>query len=144
MKKRIASFIAPVLFALGASCHDEPEPGPPVTFDPECEADFSERGEALISALSDCTTDADCTISQTAPSCLGPFLCSRAITRGNDAAYQDAASQLVDEYIAECGDFCAVADCVGPDALRAFCDTSIGKCAIDPTPPGGGEPAQSD
>lgn len=143
MKKRYA--IVPfVIVALGASCHDEPEPGSPISLDPECERGFVERGEEVVSALSDCSTDADCTISRTAPGCLTPFLCSRAISVGSDPAYQDAASQVVEEYIAECGNFCAVADCVGPDDLRAFCDTSIGKCAIDPTPPGGGQPAQSD
>jgi hypothetical protein len=129
MKKRYATL--PFIFALGAGCYEtEPEPGPGVSLDPECYDRFVERGRAVVASVAACETDADCVIACSSPGCLTPFLCSEAIAVGNDAAYEDAASALVDDYIAECGNFCAVADCVGPEQLRAACDTSIGQCSL--------------
>jgi len=125
------------IFALGLSCHDEPELGPPTSLDPACAEEYQTRASEVLASVAQCESDADCVLANREPGCLTPFLCSKAIAVGNDAAYEDAATQLIDEYIAECGNFCAEADCVGPEQLRAACDTSIGQCVIEDAPSDG-------
>jgi hypothetical protein len=135
MNKRHASLPFILAFAIGAGCHGEPEPGGGgVSLDPECAEEYDARASAVLASVNSCSSDADCIIARSSPGCISPFLCSTAIGRGNDAAYEDAASQLVEDYIAECGNFCSVADCVGPEQLRALCDTTIGRCTIEVLP----------
>lgn len=63
-----------------------------------------------------------------------PFICNEAIARGNEAALEAIARAGVEAYLAECGNFCCVADCVGEDNLRAQCDTGIGQCDLEGIP----------
>ena len=143
MKKRYA--ILPFVLALGAGCFFEPErelePGPPLpepepgtALDLECENEHVERGREALAQIAECESDADCVVASNSSNCLTPFICNQAIARGNEAALEAIASAEVEAYLAECGNFCAVADCVGEENLRAICDTSIGQCDLEVVP----------
>jgi hypothetical protein len=134
MKKRYASLS--FILALGAGCfgEPEPEPGPGQSLDLECENEHVEQGKAALALLAACESDADCVVASNSSNCLTPFICSQAIARGNEAALEDIASAAVEGYLADCGNFCSVADCVGEEQLRARCDTSIGQCELEVLP----------
>jgi hypothetical protein len=146
MKKRYATL--PFILALGAGCFFEPEhelePGPGPSIDPEpepgraldfeCQEKHVELGRAALALLAACESDADCAVAGNSSNCLTPFICNQAIARGNEAALEATASAAVEAYLAECGNFCAVADCVGEEQLRAICDTSVGQCTLEVLP----------
>lgn len=143
MKKRYASL--PFILALGAGCFFEPErelpPGTPLpepepgrSLDFECQEEHVELGRAALALLAGCESDADCVVAGNTANCLTPFICNQAIARGNEAALEATASAAVEAYLAECGNFCAVADCVGEEQLRAICDTSISQCTLEVLP----------
>jgi hypothetical protein len=143
MKKRHA--ILPFILALGAGCFFEPErelpPGTPLPepepgrgLDFECENEHVERGREALALIAECESDADCVVAGNSSGCLTPFICNQAIARGNEAALEAIASAAVEDYLAECGNFCTVADCVGWENLRAICDTSVGQCDLEVLP----------
>jgi hypothetical protein len=143
MKKRHA--ILPFILALGAGCFFQPEhelePGTPLpepepgrSLDFECQNRHVERGREALALIAECASDADCVVAGNSSNCLTPFICNQAIARGNEAALEAVAGAAVEAYLAECGNFCAVADCVGEQQLRAKCDTSIGQCALEVLP----------
>ena len=141
MKTRHA--LLPFILALGAGCFFEPErelePGTPpsepgLSLDFECQNRHVERGREALALIAECESDADCVVAGNSSNCLTPFICNQAIARGNEAALEAIASEAVEAYLADCGNFCAVADCVGEEQLRARCDTSIGQCELEVLP----------
>lgn len=134
MKKRYG--IIPLFLAIGFAGGCEEKPDLSRSLDPECLEKYERLGAQVLAEFAVCDDDVDCTLSQAGAGCVSPFLCPRAIARGNEAAYAEASSLVVEEFLAECGNFCAIADCSGPESLRTFCDTSIGQCATEYVPPG--------
>lgn len=132
MNERYVTF--PIILAL-AGCFDaEPEPSAGESLDLACENEHVEHGKAALAQLASCQSDADCIVASNSSGCVTPFICFQAIARGNEAALEALASAEAEAYLADCGNFCAVADCVGVEQLRAVCDLSIGQCALDVLP----------
>ena len=119
-----------LLLGVAWACEEVPEE-PPRRLDPECRAAFEERGRDVLAEHAACQTDADCARINNGPGCISPFHCSIAVSKGQESAFVDLATAIVDEYIAECGNFCAVTDCVSPEALAPVCDTDTGLCTFE-------------
>lgn len=123
------SEIGEIIFSHGAG-HDVHGSGPeepPRSLDPRCAELFESKATVLREAFAACETDADCTLVE-GPGCLSAFLCTSAIAAGSEEQYLSSAQSEIDDYIAECGNFCSIADCEVSSDLRAFCDTSTGLC----------------
>ncbi len=121
--------IGEIIFEYGKG-HHGPGSGPeepPRSLDPECAERFESRAQVVREAFAACETDADCTFVE-GPGCLSAFLCTSAVAAGNEEEYLSSAQIEIDEYIQECGNFCSIADCVGPSEIEPACDTSTGLC----------------
>jgi hypothetical protein len=128
MTKTIAILPLALLTLAAWACEDEEPQGR--SLDPECLAEFETRAQDVLAEHATCETDADCAIIANGPGCISPFLCSVAVSAGQEAALLEAASALIDGYTSECGPFCAIADCVAPADLRPACDVQTGRCSL--------------
>ena len=128
MTKTIAILPLALLTLMAWACEDEAQQGR--SLDPECLAAFETRGQGVLVEHAACETDADCAIIADGPGCISPFLCSVAVTAGQEQAFLQAANALIDGYTAECGPFCSIADCTSPDGLRPACDAQTGQCTF--------------
>lgn len=127
-----------VAFSVVAACESKPEAtGSPMSSQPEdtsrsldsaCLAKYDARARALITRYGACEVDADCALAFS--DCLSPLLCGTPTARASTSEFEAATATLIADYLAECGNFCSIADCEDPSGYHPTCDGATGLCAM--------------